>query len=347
MKKYLKILLVLIMFITTPVFASSNDLFRADESVTVNEELNGTSFIAGNTVDIDSKVNGILFAAGNTVTTNGESDYAFVAGNIVRVNEEKIKDAFIAGNNVEIISSQIDRDLYAFGTTVRFDSVVNRNAYVGGQKVIVKGKINGNLTVYAEDITIEENAEVTGTLKYSEDAKIVISDSAKIGNKETVKSTNVTINKPSIMSIISEKLLSLLNILVIGLVLMLLFPKLFEKIASYKKDTILSNLAFGAVSLIAIPIASIVALTTVIGVSTGVILLDFYIVCIYISTVFTSYYLSNILFAEKINNKYLVFLVGASIITILKLIPFIGTLTSICSLCIGLGIVVSLIFKRK
>lgn len=348
MKKYFKILLVLIMFTVMPVFASSTELFRADNSVSVNEELNGTSFIAGNTVDVDSKINGILFAAGNTVTTNGESDYAFIAGNLVRVNQEKFIDGFIAGSTVEINSSEISRDLYVAGANITFDSIVNRDAYLTGDKVTIKGKINGNASIYADEIIIEDNAEIIGTLKYSEDSKITISNNAKIGNTETVKSTKVMVNnKVTIMSIISAKLLSLLNILVIGLALMLLFPKLFEKIASYKKDSILSNLGFGIISLLLIPIASIILLTTMIGVSTGLILLDAYIVCIYLSTIFTSYYLSNILFGEKIKNKYLVFLVGASCITILKLIPFIGVLTSICSLLIGLGLVITLIFKRN
>ena len=77
MKKYFKILLVLVMFIAMPVFALSQDLFRADDSVTVKEKLDGSGFVAGNMVDVDSTVDGILFAAGNEVNVKGNSDYAF------------------------------------------------------------------------------------------------------------------------------------------------------------------------------------------------------------------------------------------------------------------------------
>ena len=349
MKKYFKVLLVLVMFIAMPVFAFSQDLFRSDDTVNITEPIDGTSFIAGQSVDVDSKVNGILFAAGNTVTTAGESDYAFVAGNIVKLQDEAFKDGYAAGSSVELNNVTVERDMFIAGQTITFDGVVGRNMYAGGSNITINGKVNGNLTVYGESITIGDNAVITGTLKYDDEAKITISDGATIGNKVVEKSnkSNVKVYKPTFMSKVKDRLFSLVNILVIGLLMMLLFPKLFENISKMDEKTILPNLGFGFLTLIAVPIACIFAMITIVGLSTGLVLLDLYIVFLYLSTVLTSYYLSNMFLSKNIKNKYLLFLIGAVALTILKLIPFIGTITSMCALFIGLGIVVRLIFVRK
>lgn len=350
MKKFIKVLLVIMLFVAMPVFALSNDLFRSDDSISVNEELNGTSFIAGNSVDVDSKVNGILFAAGNQVETAGESEYAFIAGNYVKLDSEQFIDGFVAGSIVDVKDVTVTRDMYIAGTNVTYAGNTGRNLVIAGQNATIKGVVKGNLTVYAQTINIEEDAEIYGTLKYSSDSKVNISKSAKVGYTEIedAKNSNNSINyKTTIKSKITSAILSLVNILVIGLIMMLIMPKVFEKIAKQDEKNILSNLGFGALALILAPIAALILITTIIGLSTGFVLLGIYLICLYISTVFASYYLSNLVFNKKIKNKYLIYLVGASIITILKLVPFISILTSICVLCIGLGIVVNLVFKRK
>ena len=349
MKKYLKVLLVLIMFVAMPAFAMSNDLFRTDDSVSVNDELNGSSFVAGNSVDVDSKVNGILFAAGNQVDTAGESEYAFIAGNYVKLDSQKFIDGFVAGSIVDIKDIEVQRDMYVAGSSIKYAGTTGRNLFIAGGTVTINGIVKGDLTIYADTINIEENAEIHGTLKYSSDSKVNISKSAKVGYTEIEesKSKSGVVVKSTIKTKITDGILSLLNILAIGLIMMLIMPKVFEKIAKQDEKNILSNLGFGALALFTAPLVALICMITVVGLSTGFILLGIYFICLYVSTVFASYFLSNLIFGKKIKNKYLVYLVGASIITVLKLIPFISILTSICVLCIGLGIVVNLVFKRK
>lgn len=348
MKKYLKLLLVFVMFLATPVFALSDDLFRADDSILISDDLNGSSFIAGNSVEIDSKVDGMLFSAGNVVNQSGESDYLFTAGNVVRVDSQKAKDAFIAGSEVNVKSSSFERDLYIAGARVTYDSTTGRNVYIGGSKVVVSGTVNGNLTIYAEDITIDSSTKVTGALEYSEDAKISIDKNAKIGSVKKVKNETARIEvKPTFVTNLTSSLFSMANSLVLGFLLMLLFPKLFESISKLKSDTILNNLAFGALTLIGVPIAALILMLTFVGLSAGFIALAFYVIAICLSTIISTYYFANIIFKDKITNKYILLLVGLAILTVAKLIPFISILVSICLLCVGLGIMISLVFKRK
>ena len=350
MKKKFKILLVLIMFISLPVYASAKDLFVSDNNVNVKTNMDGTSFIAGNNVDVENKVNGILFTAGNTLSVSSESDYLFAAGNSTRLDEIKTKDAFIAGSSVAIIDSKIERDVYIAGSSVNLSSDVGRNVYIASGTAKISGNINGNITIDASTIVIDSSTNIKGTLKYNENANIDIRKGAYIGNKETlvVNTNNTNIdNEVTFISKITSLLLSFVNKIIIGLLLMLFIPKLFEKISKMSKENIISNLGFGLISLIFIPIVSLIFICTIVGMSVGFILLILYFLSIYLSTILSGYYVFKMLFNKKIKNEYLLLILGTLSIYLLKLIPFVGTLISICSLCLGLGVIFNLIFKRS
>lgn len=347
MKKYLKILLVLVMFTSMPVFAASNKLFRADNSVVLQEDLNGSGFVAGQSVDIDSKVDGILFAAGNTVDVDGESDYLFAAGNIVRIDGASFKDGFIAGSSVSLLSGNVTRDLYVAGSTIDLNISVGRNAHIAGNIVKFDGKVNGDLDISASNITIGRNAVITGKLSYPENATIEVNEAAKVGSIEKTVDYSKINSKTIIISRIYNGVISLLNIILVGILMLVFMPKIFDRIAKMSQDTILTNLGIGMLTFIFAPIAAFIIMFTLAGMSLGIIGLVLYTIALYLTSIFTGYYLSNMIFNKRIKNKYLVLVIGLVSIKILKFIPFIGIIVGIGSLCIGLGIIVSLIFKRK
>ena len=350
MKKIIKYLLVLMLFIATPVFASTTDLFKADKNVVVQEDFDGSGFVAGQTVDIDNNVNGILFTAGDNVDISSKSEYLFAAGNVLKIDEVSFTDGFIAGNSISLMSGNVKRDIYVAGQTIDFNAIVGRNANLAGGTVKFDGKVEGDLTIAASKIVIGNNAEVKGTLKYSEESEIEISDSAKIGNTVKEKSVDIEIN-PSKSSVfvgrLYSTLVSIANLVLLGVILLLFMPKIFEKIAKLKKETILNNLGIGFVSLVFIPIAAIILMFTLVGLSVGLISLILYFIFAYLSTIVSGYYFSNMILSKKIKNKYALLIIGICAIKVIGLIPFIGFLVGLVSLCIGLGIIINLLFKRK
>lgn len=354
MKKYFKILLILLMFSFTTVYAETiNDgLFRADDTLVVNENLAGTSFLAGNSVTVNNNVDGILFAAGNILNVNNTSDYAFVAGSSLNLTGASFKDGFIAGSIINIKGSNIERDLYVAGGQINLESNVGRNAYIAGSEVVIDSTINGDLEVDGSNITINSNARIIGTLKYNEDANITISKDASIANTETYVNKSIDIDTPKvsfgtmIISKITSGLFSLFNLLVVGLLLVLLFPRVFKKIKEIENAKILSSLAWGLLVVIVVPIVSLLVMITVVGLSTGIITLILYGVLMYLSTIFASYKLTAALLGNKIKNDYLLLLIGLAAVFIIKLIPFLGGLCSFMLVCLGIGLVLS-IYKRK
>lgn len=350
MKKFFSLILILLSFTATTVFADVNkDLFKANDSVVVSEEMNGTGFVAGNNISVDKKVNGMLFAAGNTVNIKSPSDYAFAAGNMVNLDNASFKDGFIAGTTVDIKNTNIERDLYAFGTKINLTSNVGRNAFIAGSDIVIDSVIDGDLYVDANNITINSNAIVNGKFKYNDDAKIVISKDATLPRVEAYKSLNINTKKSStqiFVSKIMDRVFSLLNMLVVGLLMVLLFPRIFKKIKEVENNKLLANVAWGLLVLIAVPVVSIMLMFTMVGVSAGLIVLGLYVLLAYISTIIASYKLSSLVLGNKIKNDYLLLIIGLVSVTIIKLIPFIGGLASFILLCLGLGLSLSL-YKRK
>ena len=336
----MKVIILFLFVLATPVFAKTGD------NVIENEDKNGALFTAGNNVEVSNKVDGVSFIAGNQVSVSNTSDYLFTAGNSVVVENSTFKDGFVAGSTVEISDSNIERDLYVAGASVKLSSKVGRNAYIASGTVVVTGEINGDLEVYAGTVNIKEGAKINGTLKYDESTIVQIADGAVVNNKEIVKVERATI-KINFFNRLLDSLISFGNILLVGFVLLFLMPKVFEKVANKGKETILVNTGIGLLSFVFLPIAFIVLLISVIGISASLLALVFYMVAIYLSTIFAAYNLGNIVLKDKIKNKYMLLLVSLLIIYVLKLIPFIKVFTSLFILFLGLGIIVSLIIKRK
>lgn len=332
--------------------ANTSGLFRADYTITVNDKMEGSGFVAGNVVTINNEVDGILFTAGNLVNVTTKSDYLFAAGSAVSVSDATFKDGFVAGSEVKLNNVQIARDLYAAGSNITVTGTVGRNLFVSGDNVVIDGAINGDVYVDATTLIINSNSVITGKITYNDDAETTISKDAVIGSKTTYKnpSRDVSIDAKSLTTtVIVNKLLNtltnLLNILVVGLLMVLLIPRLFEKLSEIEANRLLPSFAWGLLILVAAPVIALIALFTFVGISAGILIGVLYGVLIYLSTIFSTYVITKLIF-KKVKNPYLILLIGLPIVYIIKLVPFLGGLLSFALLCLGLGLLTNII-KRK
>lgn len=337
MTKKVLLFIVLLIGIIIPVSAKGTNNFNAGDEITLHDPIGATSFTAGNNVSMDSKVDGANFVAGRSLNLKSIQDIIFAAGQDVNLDNAETKDAFLAGSTVTVKQSKI-RDLYAAAETITVESDV-RNAYLGADSITINSKIDGNADLAAENITIGDNAKIIGTLKYPEEAKITISDSAQVAATKTYKS-NSNKEESSLASTIMEKIIPFITMLVTGLVLIALNKRNIKQIEEIEKTpaNIAKTIGIGLLFLIVVPIASIFGLITIIGIPLTIIALIVYGILIYLSAIPTAYYLGTWLLKDKINNKYLIFIIVLLLIYILKLIPVLGGWVTFLTLCLGLGI---------
>lgn len=350
MKKIMLTLICMFLFVV-PASAAEINHFYADsnDTVALRDTVNASAALAGAKVSADGKVNGVLFGAGNDVVLSGEVDYGVVAGNNVDITGTVLKDAAIAGNVVEFKNANLQRDTLIGASNVKLSGKFGRNITVGADIADLNDvTIGGNLKLYAENITIGDNVKIAGTLTYPEDADIKISDSAVIGKVEKTAALNV---EQSWIEILTEKVFSILSLVLIFVVISLLLPKLFEKIdKKYEKfgfDKGIEVFTKGLLFIVAIPVISILLLTIVIGMPLAFILIALYVIAIYLSKIFAAY-----LIGSKIADKWMKDtsilvkgLIGLAIVFVISIIPYFGSLLMMIIVLVGLGVLIDAIRK--
>lgn len=339
MKKIIGIILIMIaLCFPIMIEAKTQNGFYADDEVELNEEIDATAFVAGNNIEVNSKINGLNFVAGNNIELSSTQDYLFTAGNNIEVNKVNTKDAFIAGSTIRIKESNI-RDLYVAGSTIKINSNIERNAYIGGEKVTIDGTIGGNVIIDANTIIIEKDTIISGTLKYPDNAKITLAESAtikkikayEVKSKETIVTWKTTLK---------EKLYGYLSLLVIAFILITLHHKLLKGIKGIKKEIsqVLKLSGIGFLVLVVTPIVVVLSMISIIGLPLGIIVAMLYGILMYISMIPTAIYLGSWVMNKKNQNDYLVLAISLLIIYMIRIIPIIGGIIGFISIILGLGI---------
>ena len=346
MKKSIKlfsIILFMFLFISN---INATSLGEFDETVNQEGEYNSVRFIGGNNVQNKATIDGISFGFGNNITTNGHVTYGVYLGNDISVNEFIEKDLFVAGNNINIGSEAIlSRDVFAAGNIIGIYTNVGRDLRAAGSYVSLKGiTVGADAYIDAEKIVLDENTTITGKLSYPENANITGLDVAKVGSvvvKEVIEDDiEESIDAYSRYMFVTW----LIAAIVTTLIILALFPKLRERLNK-------ANLEFGEIGktsliglgvLFVVPIISLFTIFTVLLTPLTLIVLAIYAVGLYLSKLFASYIVGNIIMKQfKLkNDRYVLsILVGVVLTRLLSLIPVLGSIVQFMLLIYGLGLI--------
>ena len=355
MKKFRFLLLFLLLFgIGFSVQAKTANRFyaEADESINLTDDVDGSSFLAGNSIESSSNVNGANFIAGNNIDFSGSSEYLVIAGNSINVNGNVLKDTVIAGNIVNIKSeATLERDAIILGSDIQVLGSIERNVTIYSRKVSLKGaKISGNVRVQAEEIDVDSDTIITGKFSYPKDAKANIS--SHITNIE--KTSPIQTNEDDLVSFLMSRVWSFMSIVFIFALLTLIRPKVFEKIQDNYKDVDfnkgVSTFTRGLSFIIIVPVISLMLLMLPFGISLSLIILALYFIVIYLSILFSGYLLGYKLWQKFLNsdiNLLLVGILGYSVIFILELIPGVGSLVRLFCVLFGIGIITDIYMRKE
>ena len=349
--KELLIMLAIMLFVPVAVFAEDK-YFNVGDAIKEVGPLSHSYFSAGNTLNNEMAVDGILFSAGNNITVDCQSEYGMIAGNTITVNGKILKDLFIAGNQVTINSSaEIGRDIFGAASNLVINSNINGNAFLGGESVTLNcNSIKGDVSVSAGTITLAEGLKIEGTFKYNEDANIANLDKISAVKIEKVAAEDIQTQK-SLGDVAKSTLFGIASLIIVAYVLNWLSPKLFkygEDRISFKE--IAKFAGIGLISLICIPVISILLMVTIIGLPLGIIALVCYAILVYLSGAFTAKLIGSLvmgLFKSVKSNVYLDLAIGIVLLRLICLIPTVGSIIGFLSVLYGLGYVVLGIKNKK
>lgn len=348
--KLLIIIFVMILMIPTLVSASNKGYVKMGDNVTVKRDVIHNFFAIGNSVTTRSNVDGISFVIGNNLKINDNSEYEFIVGNSININSNIEKDLFILGNSINITSSQVKRDIYILGSSVDISSNIEGNAFIMASSLVLDNMtIKGDLLLNSSAIMFGDNVIIEGNIKYNESSIISGIENVKYGSIEKYKIEKED-KTSSLFNKLYSKFMSMLSLLLVGIILLLIIPnKNFKMNDKLSFKYVAKNLLIGLCILFVVPIISVFLLTTVIGLPLSLIILTIYLIAIYISQIFTSYYVGNVLLMKVFkfkDNKFISLLIGIVLIKLLSLIPVIGIFVNLLVLLLGLGLIYNCVRKR-
>lgn len=333
----------------TPLFS---DVYSdAGTDVTSERQVNHSFFLAGNQVESHDIIHGLAAFAGNGVVFSGVTDYAALAGNSIVVEGAITNDLFVAGNAVELTDeASIGRDIFGFGNTFLVKTNLNGNAFLSGNRLVLENvTISGNLKVGFDEIVIKGKSAISGTFEYNDNALITGLENLSTGETITYagsKNSSITFSMT-----LTDKIIFLLGRLLVTIVFIALAAKFSKRLLTeFELKNSWKDLALGLGLIIVVPLASIFAMITLIGLPLGLIGFGFYVLFAYFASSVTGGVIGDLLatklFKQEKMHIFLKYTLGIVLVEVLTLIPYVGSLIGAISACFGFGYLVRKLFRH-
>jgi len=320
--------------------------YQYGEVVKIVTPVESDVLVAGGTVEVVAPVGGdILVLGGNVrILAPVSGNVRVIAGN-VEIMGNVAHNVLILGGKV-IISSQ--SRVFGHVTTATSElelaGTVEGSVRGWGNKVKISGTIQGPVDLWLDrggDLEITANAKVNNQLNYQASREAIIAAGAKVAD---IKFTKFDYSRPwSASHFWFNWMVSLFGVLVLSMVIVSLWPKKLQDIASEAITKPLASLGWGALWAIAVPLLVILLLFTVVGVLVSVSLALIYVLGLLISHTLTGWsliwYLRNqpkLIWLKKWSPLALM-LAGVTIYHLLLAIPWVGWLIGIVGALLSWG----------
>lgn len=335
----------------------NDDLYLAGNRVVIHGTVNGDVMAAGSTIIIDGVVNGDVLALGSSVTIDGEiTGSARVAASSIHFGGNIGEDLVVAGSSIDIQdAAEIGRDLVFGGSNVKVNSIVNGDLLGVGEMIDFADEIGGNAAVDVEDLDIASTAVIKGNLIYTSENEADIESGAVIIGEITRKIPthdrwyrNWTF--PPFVGAWFH-FFSYLMVLVVGIIIILVAPNKSKQTVENLMKQPLQSLGWGALVFFVTPIAVVISILIIVGIPAGLIAILLYGFLIFVAQLviglFIGQWIVNRLnITESKGSQILALFIGFTLLTLVKLIPFVGFVIWFATVIFGIG-AIALLFSRK
>jgi cytoskeletal protein CcmA (bactofilin family) len=265
----------------------NDDLYIGANEFVLDGTVNGDVVVGGKMITINGTINGNLMAVGQTIVINGTVTGASrIAGSVLFIGEKANigKDVVGAGYSLESRKgSAIGRDVVFAGGQVLLAGNVMRNVQAATGGLEVAGNVGGNVKADVSDnqgrsgpppsafmggatfsvpsvndgLTIDPSAKISGNLEYTQTKDLTFPAgviSGKISRTApSPKSVQATSETPAqkVVNWSLNLLRSLVTLILIGLLLLWLFPILIKKPMEKLETKLWPSLGWGVIAFAA------------------------------------------------------------------------------------------------
>jgi len=334
--------------------------FRSGNNTTLpaEETVDGALYMAGRTIDIDGTVNGDIFCAGQNITITGHitgdvicvGQTVHIGGTVdgsVRVAAQSITIGGTVGRNVSAAGQsltlesglKVAGDVAVAGQEAVVNATVGRDLAIGSQQATINGKIGRDVRAGSSNLTIGSKAQVSGNVEYTSAKDLQRQDGALIDGSITRHEPTHN-DKPAGRSGFAWFIvLVLAALLTLSMVLVLLFPRLFQQASGEALGALGKTFLIGLVATIVAPIIITTLFLSVIGIPLAIVALLLWIVLCILTGPFAAYLLGRVLLRTRTNNAIWYMLLGSVVLLAIYLIPVLNILTMLAVVWFGMGMI--------
>lgn len=311
--------------------------------ITVSNPIIGSGLYFGESITIDSTINGVAILAGTTIDINGNLEYGALFGTNITISGKILNDVFISGESVTLSNGQLARDAFIASKDLFISGNIGRDLSYVGQKIIIKSGsvISGNIWIDAQEIIIEDNVTINGKIEHRLNANLNIANSDKYIIRTF--SANRYFVGQRFFSISTSFVNTTLSQIVVFLVGMLFFPKLFKKISKFYKNRkeVGSGLLTGLVTTIILPVAAIFLVVLPFTRGLSFVSIAAFIIMVYLSMIVVGVMVGELIqkLIKKDMNPYVSGAIGIFVVKLVCIIPGLF----IIPILLGIGSIVKLL----
>lgn len=325
-------------FILEPGSEINGDLYVCADEVVLsqNSKIKGNVYIVSNNLTMSSQIGGSLYA---TAKVFDMKYYGFISRDMhlsaetAKLNGYIYRDSFIDASTIEMENKFISEKNLNIedASSVKFAGQVKKNATINCEKI---------------EFNRESTCEILGDLKYSTNNDV--SETAEFVSGNVLHSEYESTSSTNFGKSILDFVISFVSLLLLVFAIYFLINKLTPNFAGYLSDLKTAQffiaILIGLGALLAICLAVILLFIIRIGSLVAFLLL---LVCLLLLLIAKSIFIIAI--SSKLEgklNKVLSIIIITFALSLIELIPFVGTIISLLIVPCGIGIIAKSIIKK-
>lgn len=331
-----------------PSGAIAEDVYIFGGNVTSSATITGDLVAGGGNMLINGSISADAALGGGSITVLASvGDDLRVGGGNVTVAGRVAGDLVAGGGNIQVTGPGIGGDVLWGGGMLRIDAPIAGDLTLGGGEVYINAAIGGSITFTGEKLTFGPAARVEGTVSYTTPKPAEIAEGAVIVGALThtpTKRGSAPVAGAAILSL--AFLLSLFARFVAAFAIGRFFSRFSHMLVEGAYAQTLGNIGRGVLTLIALPVVSVILLITVLGMPLGFVGLIAFVAIMLFSWILMPLILGSLVYKWFTKRGYEVnwktILIGILVNALLGLVPFVGWIVQLGFMLLTIGAIVQL-----
>lgn len=331
-----------------------NDRFVFGGSVRIEQPVAGDLIAAGGQVDVEAPISGDAVLAGGNVRVGasvGQDVYA--AGGRIALDAAVGRNLRVAGGQVEVgPKASIEGNVTVGGGQVSLRAPVKGSIQVGGGRVLIDAPVGGDVLATAGQLELGPNARLAGNLRYRGRDEIRRDPAAQVagaiervplpGADRSARRDRERGWASTIGSVGSW--LWTLGLMAIAAALVGVLPITSERVARTLVTRSGWSVLLGFITLVCVPVATLILLVTIIGIPLALLVLLLYLTLLLLGYVASGVAVGQWALARwkseaagRIGWRIAAAMLAVLLLALLGSLPFVGGFVVLAAMLAGIG----------